>query len=287
MDGVTVLAGSAARRVAESVPSQSFLFGPELPTADIATYARVALAERLRRRQAAAALSARARRQAAGPSLAGPQGIVMRIPFLVRHPREYSIEPLAPDSGAALAALHREDFVAPVDRRRVRAADRAGYGVRLCRPRNRQGQGRSGRLRAGPAGRRRGRDPDACRGAQPSPRGAGLAADGRRAARASCAARRKAVPRSRRNQQRRRSRSTAGSAFTRSASARATTSRRKAPGQARLSCGAIFASHIPCRRRGQSARHDRDDPGRLCAVCHSHFGARAGAHPVFRPSGPG
>ena len=27
-----------------AVPSQSFLFGPELPTADIATYARVALA---------------------------------------------------------------------------------------------------------------------------------------------------------------------------------------------------------------------------------------------------
>jgi tRNA threonylcarbamoyladenosine biosynthesis protein TsaB len=44
MDGVTVLAGSAARRVAERVPSQSFLFGRELPTADIATYARVALA---------------------------------------------------------------------------------------------------------------------------------------------------------------------------------------------------------------------------------------------------
>jgi tRNA threonylcarbamoyladenosine biosynthesis protein TsaB len=43
VDGVTVLAGSAARRVAERVPSQSFLFGPELPTADIATYAKVAL----------------------------------------------------------------------------------------------------------------------------------------------------------------------------------------------------------------------------------------------------
>jgi tRNA threonylcarbamoyladenosine biosynthesis protein TsaB len=43
MDGVTVLAGSAARRVAETVPSHGFLFGPELPTADIATYARVAL----------------------------------------------------------------------------------------------------------------------------------------------------------------------------------------------------------------------------------------------------
>jgi [ribosomal protein S18]-alanine N-acetyltransferase len=37
----------------------------------------------------------------------------MRIPFLVRHPREYSIEPLGPDSGAALAALHREDFARP------------------------------------------------------------------------------------------------------------------------------------------------------------------------------
>ena len=37
----------------------------------------------------------------------------MRIPFLVRQPREYSIEPLGPDSGAALAALHREDFVRP------------------------------------------------------------------------------------------------------------------------------------------------------------------------------
>ena len=44
MGGVSVLAGSAARRVAASVPSQNFLFGPELPTADIATYARVALA---------------------------------------------------------------------------------------------------------------------------------------------------------------------------------------------------------------------------------------------------
>ena len=43
MDGVTVLAGSAARRVAEGVPSHGFLFGPELPTADIASYARVAL----------------------------------------------------------------------------------------------------------------------------------------------------------------------------------------------------------------------------------------------------
>ena len=44
VDGVSVLAGSAARRVAESIPSRSFLFGPELPTADIATYAKVALA---------------------------------------------------------------------------------------------------------------------------------------------------------------------------------------------------------------------------------------------------
>jgi tRNA threonylcarbamoyladenosine biosynthesis protein TsaB len=43
VSGVTVLAGSAARRVAERIPSQSFLFGPQLPTADIATYARVAL----------------------------------------------------------------------------------------------------------------------------------------------------------------------------------------------------------------------------------------------------
>jgi tRNA threonylcarbamoyladenosine biosynthesis protein TsaB len=43
VDGATVLAGSAARRVAESMPSRSFLFGPQLPTADIATYARVAL----------------------------------------------------------------------------------------------------------------------------------------------------------------------------------------------------------------------------------------------------
>ena len=43
-DSVSVLAGSAARRVAASIPSRSFLFGPELPTADIATYARVALA---------------------------------------------------------------------------------------------------------------------------------------------------------------------------------------------------------------------------------------------------
>ena len=42
--GVTVLAGSAARRVAEKVPSQRFLFGPQLPTADVATYAKVALA---------------------------------------------------------------------------------------------------------------------------------------------------------------------------------------------------------------------------------------------------
>jgi tRNA threonylcarbamoyladenosine biosynthesis protein TsaB len=43
-DGVSVLAGSAARRVAASIPSQDFLFGSELPTADIAIYARVALA---------------------------------------------------------------------------------------------------------------------------------------------------------------------------------------------------------------------------------------------------
>jgi tRNA threonylcarbamoyl adenosine modification protein YeaZ len=45
VDGVTVLAGSAARRVAEAVPQQSFAFGPELPTADIAAYAKVALAK--------------------------------------------------------------------------------------------------------------------------------------------------------------------------------------------------------------------------------------------------
>ena len=44
VNGVSVLAGSAARRVAASVPSHSFRFGPELPTADIATYARVAIA---------------------------------------------------------------------------------------------------------------------------------------------------------------------------------------------------------------------------------------------------
>ena len=43
LDGVAVLAGSAARRVAEADPSHDFLFGPELPTADIATFARVAL----------------------------------------------------------------------------------------------------------------------------------------------------------------------------------------------------------------------------------------------------
>ena len=43
VDGVSVLAGSAARRVAASIPSRSFTFGPEFPTADIATYAQVAL----------------------------------------------------------------------------------------------------------------------------------------------------------------------------------------------------------------------------------------------------
>ena len=37
----------------------------------------------------------------------------MRIPFLARSPREFSIEPLRRESGQALAALHREDFVRP------------------------------------------------------------------------------------------------------------------------------------------------------------------------------
>jgi ribosomal-protein-alanine N-acetyltransferase len=37
----------------------------------------------------------------------------MRIPFLTRAPREFSIEPLVPGSGEVLAALHREDFVRP------------------------------------------------------------------------------------------------------------------------------------------------------------------------------
>jgi ribosomal-protein-alanine N-acetyltransferase len=37
----------------------------------------------------------------------------MRIPFMVRTPREFAIEPLGRDSGKALAALHREDFSRP------------------------------------------------------------------------------------------------------------------------------------------------------------------------------
>ena len=37
----------------------------------------------------------------------------MRIPFLARAPREFSIEPLTRNAGQALAALHREDFVRP------------------------------------------------------------------------------------------------------------------------------------------------------------------------------
>ncbi len=37
----------------------------------------------------------------------------MRIPFLNRAPREFAIEPLAPDSGEMLARLHREDFIRP------------------------------------------------------------------------------------------------------------------------------------------------------------------------------
>jgi tRNA threonylcarbamoyl adenosine modification protein YeaZ len=42
--GATALAGSAAPRVAAAAPSQDFLFGPLTATADIAIYARVALA---------------------------------------------------------------------------------------------------------------------------------------------------------------------------------------------------------------------------------------------------
>ena len=42
--GATALAGSAAPRIAAAAPSQDLLFGPLAATADIATYARVALA---------------------------------------------------------------------------------------------------------------------------------------------------------------------------------------------------------------------------------------------------
>lgn len=37
----------------------------------------------------------------------------MRIPFVTRAPREFSVEPLMPGSGKVLAALHREDFIRP------------------------------------------------------------------------------------------------------------------------------------------------------------------------------
>jgi ribosomal-protein-alanine N-acetyltransferase len=37
----------------------------------------------------------------------------MRIPFITRSPREFSIEPLRSGSGKVLASLHREDFVRP------------------------------------------------------------------------------------------------------------------------------------------------------------------------------
>lgn len=38
---------------------------------------------------------------------------MMRIPFLKRPPREFSISPLQPGFGKVLAELHREDFVRP------------------------------------------------------------------------------------------------------------------------------------------------------------------------------
>ena len=142
----------------------------------------------------------------------------------------------------ALSVLHREDFVRPWsdgEFEQLLAQDTVfGFaGLEI-------GRGSAGpvgfvlaRLAAGEAEiltlRRR---------PQPSPRRARLAADACGAARASRRARGSAVPGGRRDQRRRRSRSTGGWASARSASARATTRRRTRSGPARLSCAAIFAS---------------------------------------------
>ena len=167
-DGARRLGGAARRgsRAVARLPVRAGLAA----TADIATYARVALASGFAGDRPRPLYLRAPGRQAAGPSRAAAEGRLMRIPFLARPPREFSIEPLSRDSRPGARRAASRGFRAALDRRRVRAAAGPGHGVRLCRPRDGQGQGRPGRLRAGAAGRRRGRDPDAGRGAQPSPR---------------------------------------------------------------------------------------------------------------------
>ena len=214
-----------------------------------------------RGRKAETALSARRRRQAAG----GFHSIE------ARKVDAHTFPPTAPPGLCARAADDRRQpgglgaasrgFRPALDRWRIRRAARTGHGVRLCRARNRAGRQAAGRLRAGAAGGRRGRDPDRRGGALASPPGARLAVDGRGAARTARAARRGAVPRGRRDQCRGdRALPPAGLPRGRQAR-RITTGRPNMARPARLSCAAIFAS---AKFWGRARRHDRknqDFPG--------------------------
>ena len=91
VNGVSVLAGSAGAACrGERSARNSFQFGPELPTADIAIYARLAAANGFDgEKPRPLYLRAPDAKPQAG-SRPAAEGRLMRIPFLARHPREYS-----------------------------------------------------------------------------------------------------------------------------------------------------------------------------------------------------
>ena len=174
----------------------------------------------------------------------------MRIPFWQPRTRDYALDQLSVNDSRAISALHREDFSRPwtdgefadlLEQPTVFGfvARETGHGQEppagFVLARLAAGEGEILTVAVARAHRRQGHR---------------LAADGRGAARTARAARRGAVSRGRRDQRCRRWRSTGGSAFARSASARATTSRPAAPA-ARLSCGAIFASHSAWSNKGE------------------------------------
>ena len=84
----------------------------------------------------------------------------MRIPFLQPRRRDYALEPLKIADSPAVSLLHREDFVRPwTDGEFAALLEQDtvfGYAARETG----QGAKPPGRLRAGAAGGRRGRDPD-------------------------------------------------------------------------------------------------------------------------------
>ena len=158
----TVVAGSAAARIAESCAQLKIGSHRQRPTsASMRRSPPAAMPAARSRSRSICAVPTPSRRPVS--SCRGRRHDAHSLPEAAR--RDYFLEPLAQSDSPAISAAAPRGFSPALDRWRIRQPARAGHGVRLRGARDRPWPRGAGGFRAGPAGRRRGGNPDHCGGA--------------------------------------------------------------------------------------------------------------------------